>query len=77
MTITTLLVFGSQILHTDDPVSESESEIIYEDILYPKHIIVGYQFVSVDVPNGINLTLYRYNGTGIELAPVIPPYIEP
>lgn len=58
----TLLVLGDQILHKDMPQSETFDELIYADVVYPKHIIAGYEFVTVESDLDIVETwLYWYN----------------
>lgn len=69
MSETTLLIFGFQILHKDLPSQDTEDELIYSDIIYPKHIIPGYSFVTVDIPDDLDISMYLWNGTDVELIP--------
>ncbi len=64
MTTINLLVVGSQILHAGIPV-ETDVDLIYPDIIYPKHIIgPNWEVVELDVPDWnefFNIYLYTYD----------------
>ncbi len=66
MSIITFLVIGSTILHKGTP-EITESEFIYEDIIYPIFLLEGYEFVTDEAEDDINVYMYFWNGTNIEL----------
>lgn len=59
--ITTILLVDNTLLHTGVPIDSIETnELIYEDIIYPKNVILGYSFITWDLPEDVNIADYKY-----------------
>lgn len=54
-----ILIIGTSITHAGIP-EDTETELIYSDIIYPKNILGSYFFLEVDLPEDIYLPDYEY-----------------
>lgn len=77
MTITTFLVFDYKLIHKGELQEETPDDLVFSDIIFPKHIIPGYQFIQVDVPDDFNMAQYTFDGTQLVRIPDPEPEPDP
>lgn len=67
-----ILVVGEQICNVGE-FQETENELWYSDIMYPKHTIEGYRIVEGDLPNDFSYTKYIWQDGFV----INPNWIDP
>lgn len=76
-----ILVFGTSIL-ASGPYSESEDELVFNDIIYPKHVIQGYEIHEVVLKADESIQDFQWTGSGLvkilhaPKLPTEPEYIQ-
>jgi hypothetical protein len=67
-----LYVPSGTILATGDYV-ETNDLLTYPDLIVPKHVVVGYQIVDVELPTGFELGKYLYKNNSFVANPDYTP----
>jgi hypothetical protein len=58
--LTTLLVFDTDLVHSGELQEETPDDLVFPDIIFPKHIIPGYEFITLEVPEDFDLTKWQW-----------------
>lgn len=72
--MTQLLIQGSTILAQGQLV-ETTDDIRTDDVIYPKHVIEGWQIVDAALPDGFAPAGYTWDGA--QVAPRPPAVVQP
>lgn len=71
--MTQLLVLGEKVLAVG-PFTETESEVIAADSIWPKHVMVGWSIVNATLPAGFTQATHTWNGSAlVSIAPDLGP----
>lgn len=60
----TILVLGTSIL-ASGPFSESEDELVFSDITFPKHVIAGYEIHQIQIQEDESIRDFTWSDTGL------------
>lgn len=74
--MTQLLVIAPDILCIG-PFTETDTDIIAPDIIFPKSIIPGWEIVDATLPDGFQLQDYQWIGGELVPKYIPPPQISP